>query len=106
MNDPRPSIIGEAVLLEQIAALEAKVKNEKDSDCSDDDNSDYDSFHSDEVEKTPDVVLPIESGVKGLPAKKKKDWNSGLTSIREDRSDSIISLKESDLAQIRAMHVV
>ena len=75
------------------------MENEKDSGS--DDNSDYDSFHSDEVEKTPDVVLPIDSGIKSLPPKK-KDWNSRLTSIREDRSDSIISLKESDLAKIIA----
>ena len=91
MTDPRQSIIGETVLLEQIAALESKIGEENSED--DDSNSDYDSFHSDEVEK------PATTTVNEPP---KKDWNSKLQSIREDRSDSIISLKESDRAQIIA----
>ena len=55
-------------------------------------NSDYDSFHSDEVEENP------TKDVQPLPVPKKKDWvaKNTLTSIKEERSDSILSLGGDD----------
>lgn len=55
-------------------------------------NSDYDSFHSDEVEANP------TNDVLSHPVPKKKDWiaKNTLTSIKEERSDSILSLGGND----------
>ena len=57
--------MGEAVLLEQIAALE--VKGDSSSNDSSDNNSDYESFHSDEV------VGGGEEKVKAIEPPQ-KDW--------------------------------
>ena len=68
----------------------AKGDNSSNSDS----NSDYDSFHSDEVEATSNT----KEAAFPPPEPKKKDWaaRNKLSSIREERSDSILSLGNND----------
>lgn len=94
---PRDSVAGSTVMLEQIAALEG---NSKDDSSSSDSNSAYGSFHSDEAPATTTAV----EAKKELEVPK-KDWMGGqyasrLASIKEDRSDSIMSLKGDEKAEI------